>query len=138
MIISAIFLIVIIIGLTYYYFKRKFQYWKDRGVPFVQPKIPYGNLQGRKRKLHSSQVFAKFYNELKGKGPFGGIYFFTNSVAFATDLDFIKNILVKDFQHFHDRGMYFNGNPISGRKFGMFSCNLLDSLQRKMILYQLT
>ena len=110
MITTLIILISVIIGLIYYYFKRQYQYWEDRGVPFVQPKIPYGNLQGRKRKLHSSEVFNKFYYELKGKGSVGGIYFFTSSVVFATDLEFIKNIMVKDFQYFHDRGMYFNGN----------------------------
>ena len=67
--------------------------------------------------MHSSQVFSKFYNELKGKGKFGGIYFFSNPVAFITDLDFLKCVLIKDFQYFQNRGMYYNekDDPLSGK-----------------------
>lgn len=62
-------------------------------------------------------MFSKFYYDLKGKGKFGGIYFFTNPVAFVTDLDFLKNVLIKDFQYFQDRGMYYNekDDPLSGK-----------------------
>lgn len=72
------------------------------------PRIPYGNIQGRKRKFHSSQVFRRFYDELKVQGKFGGIYFFTKPAILITDLDLIKTILIKDFQYFHDRGTYHN------------------------------
>lgn len=71
---------------------------------------------GHRRTLHSSQVFWRFYSELKEKGKFGGIYFFTKPVFFVTDLDLLKTVLIKDFQHFHDRGMYYNvkDDPLSG------------------------
>lgn len=54
---------------------------------------------------------------MKGKGKIGGIYFFTNPVAFITDLDFLKSVLIKDFQYFQDRGMYYNekDDPLSGK-----------------------
>ena len=71
---------------------------------------------GHRRKLHSSQVFARFHFELKSQGKFGGIYFITKPVFFVTDLDLLKTVLIKDFQHFHDRGMYYNikDDPLSG------------------------
>ena len=111
MIVGAITLLVIIAGLIYYFFKRQFEYWKDRGVPFVKPSIPYGNLEGyaRVRKLPSSEDFLNLYMALKGIGPYGGIYFFTAPLVFPTDLDFIKTFMIKDFNYFQDRGIYFNG-----------------------------
>lgn len=98
------------------YFKYKFSYWRNLGVPFIEPRIPYGNIQGRKRRFHSSQIFRRFYDEIKKKGKFGGIYFFTKPTLIITDLDLIKTILIKDFQYFHDRGMYYNvkDDPLSG------------------------
>lgn len=61
-------------------------------------------------------MFSKFYFELKEKGKFGGAYFFTKPVFFVTDLDLLKTVLIKDFQYFHDRGMYYNmkHDPLSG------------------------
>lgn len=61
-------------------------------------------------------MFSRFYYELKEKGKFGGIYFFTKPVIFVCDLDFLKTVLIKDFQYFHDRGMYYNmkDDPLTG------------------------
>lgn len=36
------------------YFKHKFNFWKNLGVPFVKPRIPYGNIQGQSRSLNFS------------------------------------------------------------------------------------
>ncbi|KAG5677849.1 hypothetical protein PVAND_007569 [Polypedilum vanderplanki] len=112
-----IFLFIIsVIFIIWTYFKIKFTYWKSLGVPFIKPRIPYGNIQGRRRILHSSQVFKNFYDEIKAQGKFGGIYFFTRPAIVVTDLDLVKKILIKDFSYFHDRGMYYNvkDDPLSG------------------------
>ena len=29
------------------FFKCKFAFWKNLGVPYVEPRIPYGNIQGQ-------------------------------------------------------------------------------------------
>lgn len=105
----------------YLYLKFKFSYWANKNVPHIQPRIPFGNINGIGRKIHSSQLMRNFYNELKGKGPFGGIYFFVNPVVLVTDLDFVKTVLIKDFNFFQDRGVYFNerDDPLSSHLFSL-------------------
>lgn len=127
-------LCIVLVATIYIYFKSKFRYWRDRNVPFVNPKIPLGNLQGHGKRLHSAHLMQKFYQQLKGKGPFGGIYFFVKQVVLALDVDFVKNILVKDFQYFQDRGVYYNerDDPLSAHLFA------LDGLKWKTLRSKLT
>ncbi|XP_055699992.1 cytochrome P450 6A1-like [Phlebotomus papatasi] len=98
------------------YVRNRFLYWKKRGVPYVKPVFPFGILKSIGSTKHSSQILTEAYKELKGKNIFGGIYFFTKPVVVPTDLDFLKNILVQDFQYFTDRGFYVNekDDPLSG------------------------
>ena len=44
------------------------------------------------------------YKEVKE--PFIGVYLFFRPAILVCDADLIRNILVNDFQHFHDRGVY--------------------------------
>lgn len=110
---------MIVIG--YLYVKHKFQYWEKRGVPYVKPEFPFGILKEIGKTKHTSEVYAAAYQELKGKGIFGGAYFFTKPIVIPTDLDLLKKILVKDFQYFCDRGFYVNekDDPLSGHLFGL-------------------
>ncbi|XP_059610502.1 cytochrome P450 6a8-like [Phlebotomus argentipes] len=105
----------------YLYVKKKFQYWEERGIPYVKPEFPFGILKDMGKTKHTSQVFTAAYNELKGKNSFGGIYFFTKPVVLPTDVELLKNIFVKDFQYFHDRGIYVNekDDPLSGHLFAL-------------------
>jgi cytochrome P450 family 6 len=97
------------VALLYAYVWQKFGFWARQNVPYIKPKFPFGNLQGFKRKLHSSQLLKNFYDEMKvSKRPFGGMYFFTKPVVVPLDTEFVKQVLVKDFQYFHDRGLYYN------------------------------
>lgn len=109
------------VGSIYLYIKFKFSYWANKNVPYIEPQVPFGNINGIGKKIHSSQLMRNFYNDLKGKGPFGGIYFFINPVVLAIDLDFIKNVLIKDFSYFQDRGVYFNerDDPLSAHLFSV-------------------
>uniref|UniRef100_A0A8D8IIE1 Probable cytochrome P450 6a14 n=1 Tax=Culex pipiens TaxID=7175 RepID=A0A8D8IIE1_CULPI len=99
--------------------RQRYNYWKVRGVPYLDPVFPAGNVWGLGTRLHPSEVLQKCYDKLKGKGPFGGVFFFLGPTVLATDLDFIKTILVKDFQYFHDRSFYYNekDDPLTGHLF---------------------
>ncbi|XP_058449379.1 uncharacterized protein LOC131429329 [Malaya genurostris] len=129
-----IYLLITVISLAIWYVRKKFSYWESRDVPFIKPRFPFGNLQAIGRRVHSSQLMTRFYREMKGKHPFGGIFFFTNPVALALDLEFVKNVLVRDFQYFHDRGMYYNekDDPISGHLFNIEGTKWTN-LRKKLI-----
>lgn len=117
----AIFGVISIIVLVYYFLQRKFNYWADRGIPFVKPEIPFGNLRGVGSKISAGQIWAKCYNEMKGKAPMGGIYMFTEPALLALDLDLLRSVFVKDFEHFRDRGAYVNekDDPLSAHLFSI-------------------
>ena len=104
-----------ILTLIFLFLKRKFSYWKDRGVPYIEPVIPFGNAKGLGKKMHISDFMINMYQQLKLKGPIGGIYIFIRSSAVVTDLDLVRQILVKDFSTFPNRGAYYNeaDDPLS-------------------------
>ncbi|XP_053692628.1 uncharacterized protein LOC128741078 [Sabethes cyaneus] len=108
--------VLLVIVAAVLWIRKRYAYWKERGIAYVEPSFPLGNLQNMGRKEHVSKVLQKCYQQLKGRGPMGGIFFFINPVAMIMDLDLIKNVLVKDFQHFHDRALYHNekDDPLTG------------------------
>ncbi|XP_055636295.1 probable cytochrome P450 6a14 [Toxorhynchites rutilus septentrionalis] len=113
---------VVMIGLAaYLYLNRLHSYWADRDVPYVSPDFFYGNSRTLGRTEQFAVMLQRFYNELKGSNPFGGIYMFMKPVAIVTDLELLKCIFVKDFENFHDRGTYFNEkhDPLSANMFNL-------------------
>jgi cytochrome P450 family 6 len=65
-------------------------------------------------------VCTNFYNKFEGHN-YGGIYIFTTPRLFVRDPDLIKDIVVKDFSIFHDRGVYMNEEiePLSAHLFSL-------------------
>ncbi|XP_019551619.2 probable cytochrome P450 6a17 [Aedes albopictus] len=103
-----LFLLLSVVTLTYFWIGRRYSYWKQRSIPYVEPSFPLGNLQGL-NKRHFGLLAQDVYSKLKETGgKFGGMFFFVNPVALILDLDFAKDVFVKDFQYFHDRGVYSN------------------------------
>lgn len=110
-----------IVGLVAYWFNKKFSYWENRGFEFVKPDFPFGSLKGVGYKVHFSQITKRFYSDYKDKAKAIGIYLFTAPAVFVIDLDTVKNVLVKDFSSFHDRGLYVNkeADPLSAHLFAI-------------------
>nr|AAK32960.1 cytochrome P450 [Anopheles gambiae] len=109
-------LLVLTLLAAVYWIRQRLAYWEKRGVPYVPPSFPHGNLGGFGKKLHMSAILQNCYKQLKSSGqPFGGIHFFINPVALLIDPDLIKTVLVKDFSYFHDRNLYYNerDDPLS-------------------------
>lgn len=84
----------------------------------MEPSFPLGNLSfGRKHLLDFIQNIYKH----KGKSSLIGAYIIWKPVAVPTDLDLVQKILVKDFNSFHERGMYVNeeDDPLSAHMFSL-------------------
>ncbi|CAD7079504.1 unnamed protein product [Hermetia illucens] len=107
-----------IVSLIFIYFKKKYSYWKDRGVNYVEPTFPLGNLPFRK--AHFKDFTLKIYKH-KNEDPFVGAYMIAKPIIIPTSLDFIQNILVKDFSNFHERGGYSNevDDPLTAHMFAV-------------------
>lgn len=133
----ALLAVFISLALIFYTFfqKNSFNYWQSRNIPCLKPKAPFGNLEGVGEKYHVSFVIKKIYDEFKGRGfKLCGAYFFTRPIAIILDPDLAKDILVKDFNSFVDRNLYYN------KKDDPLGANLgtLDGLDWKKLRSKLT
>nr|QZM07459.1 cytochrome P450 monooxygenase CYP6TA1 [Lasioderma serricorne] len=116
---------IVFLAITIYaYFLWSYRYWSRRNVPQVSPRIPMGNF-GRdpsKPALHAGVRLKDFYDTAKSKGyRHLGIYMFASPFYMPIDPEIIKDIIIKDFQYFTDRGLYQNerDEPLSGHLIAM-------------------
>lgn len=118
---ADILLVLFLLGcILYWWFQKKFGYWSNKGVYGPAPAFPFGNLMGMVKGKHIGNLFAELYSENKIH-PYIGIYMFHRNAMVINDLDTIKNITVKDFNHFTDHGLAFNVDhePLAGHLFNV-------------------
>lgn len=113
---SSICLIAIFISLAYFLLRKKYSFFKDNGFLHEKPEFPYGNLKNVGKKFHIAYKVKELYDRFKNESSLFGMYFFFKANVVITDLDLVKNILVKDFDAFQNRGFYFNeeDDPLTG------------------------
>ncbi|KAH0946705.1 hypothetical protein HN011_009586 [Eciton burchellii] len=113
-------LIALLLGSLYFYFTRTFDFWKCRGVPFKKPAVLVGNfgsmLLFRKSQPEGvKEMYEWFKNE-----RFFGAFRVRSPVLILRDPDLVKNICVKDFACFMNRGIPNNTqNPFFGNLFNL-------------------
>lgn len=111
---------VLILCLVFiFYIKRKHNYWLRCGIPFVEPRFLFGNLESTDKKDHLSLILSSVYQKYKDKVPMIGLYLYLNPVLVILDLDLIRHILITDFQYFKERGFFYNeiADPLSANLF---------------------
>jgi cytochrome P450 family 6 len=109
----------LVLAVVYVYLKWSFTYWKKRNVPYIERTFPFGNfIDLILTRKPIGDVFSDIYNKLEGH-KYGGFYIFSSPRFVVRDPDLIKDVLVKDFSTFHDRGLYMNeeNEPLSGHLF---------------------
>ncbi|XP_043948369.1 probable cytochrome P450 6a20 [Drosophila biarmipes] len=106
-------LIVLLVGvltLVAWFVHQNFTYWKRRGIPHEAPSIPFGNTRELMKTMQISDIFKRTYFQFKNKtdGPFVGFYMYFKKMVIVTDIDFAKTVLIREFDKFHDRGIFHN------------------------------
>lgn len=112
-----LFVALLIICLSYYIY-HVYTYWKRLGVAYVSPSFPFGNF-GKTflKKTSIGELLQEFYRTVNE--PFFGLYSMFNPTLIVCDPQLIRSVLVKDFQHFTDRGFYMDEerDPLTGNLF---------------------
>ncbi|KAK9884799.1 hypothetical protein WA026_009027 [Henosepilachna vigintioctopunctata] len=113
-------LVVVILFLCYFLYKRRFSFWLYREV--LTPPVPFlGNFVNvALQKETLALTMLKIYKFLKSKNVVhGGIYNFFCPFYVPVDINVIKSIMQTDFEHFTDRGIYLNekDDPLSSNLF---------------------
>lgn len=105
--ISSDIIALLLIGFTaaYLYVKHLYSYWKRLGVKYVEPTFPFGNFGPTIfQKKTAGELVADVYKE--SNEPFIGIFGVLRPMLIVRDPKILQSILIKDFQHFVDRGVY--------------------------------
>nr|WCC58092.1 cytochrome P450 [Pharsalia antennata] len=116
---------ILLLLITYiiWFYKKSFAHWKERGLDYLEPVIPFGNaFNSAMRKVTLGELFAQYYLQIKEKGlKHAGAFFYWKPVYIPVDPDIIKHILISDFEYFPNHGMYISeeNDPLSTHIFNM-------------------
>ncbi|XP_058453127.1 cytochrome P450 6a8-like [Malaya genurostris] len=119
---ELVWIVVAILLVSYLWIKKRFGFWKERNIEYIEPEFPYGNFKTLGKVEHLAPITRRHYDYFKQKGvPYGGVFMLTSPLLYIMDLKLIKTILVKDFNYFPNRGVYFNekDDPLSAHIFAI-------------------
>ncbi|CAG9834257.1 unnamed protein product [Diabrotica balteata] len=94
----------------YAYFLYSYTYWSKKGVPYLEPKFPYGNCISMfaKAKGYPVGILDSCYTKMREKGwKIGGFFTIARPTLLILDPEYVRDVLVKDFSYFVDRGFYY-------------------------------
>lgn len=118
--------LVILLHLTafiymYIKFSKDYRLWSSQDVPSLPPTFPLGTLNFKIMFSNFGDTMVDVYNQFKSKGnyDYGGLFFLNKPVLLVLSPEFAKIVLVRDFQYFTNRGVYFDraGDPLSANLF---------------------
>uniref|UniRef100_A0A1I8NUE5 Cytochrome P450 n=1 Tax=Stomoxys calcitrans TaxID=35570 RepID=A0A1I8NUE5_STOCA len=136
MLVSAIFVGIVVTLVTYLVFmmKKRLNYWHSKNIACEKPHWFLGNFTGLRSKRSFPEIWLDYYKRFKGTGPFAGFFWFSHPAVFILDTGLMKDILVKDFNKFMDRGFFHNerDDPLTGHLF------FLDGLKWKTLRQKVT
>ena len=105
----------------YYYFTSTFDFWKIRGVHGPTPIPLFGNVKDVMfTRICMSDYLRKLYEEYRNE-PMIGMFMRKTPVLILRDPDLIKDVLIRDFSKFADRGgpVHDKMEPLSSHLFNL-------------------
>ncbi|XP_041978263.1 cytochrome P450 6B5-like isoform X2 [Aricia agestis] len=114
-----LYLIVILLSLAYYLLKRKYDYWRVRKVPYMEPEMLFGNYKDFVLlRRYAGFVARDICREFPGE-PYIGTFYGTEPALIVQDPELIKLILARDVYYFSGREItkYCHHEPITRNMF---------------------
>ncbi|XP_012237476.1 probable cytochrome P450 6a13 isoform X1 [Bombus impatiens] len=113
-------LLGLLLGIIYCFFTSTFDFWKNRGVPFRKPIVLFGNFASLLLFQKSLPEGIKdMYEWFKDERYFGA-FRVMSPVLILRDPDLVKDICVKSFACFTNRGIPVNSqNSLSAHLFNL-------------------
>ncbi|XP_002063208.3 probable cytochrome P450 317a1 [Drosophila willistoni] len=112
-------------------------YWRYLGIPHERPKKLWAIIKQLVTQSLSTETmkaahYSTLYTKFKGSGPFCGFYALLQPRALVLDRELIRQIMIKDFWNFNDRGMYCNAksDPLSADLYGLRGENWKEMRQK--------
>ncbi|KAJ6649589.1 putative cytochrome P450 9f2 [Pseudolycoriella hygida] len=103
--------IVVIIFLVEKYLSREYDYFEKKGIPFAKPRFIVGSRSDFVLRNKSIlEVMKDFYNEFRND-KVSGLFDFGSPVYVIRDPYLIKQLGVKDFDHFVDHKFLLDADP---------------------------
>ncbi|XP_017786537.1 PREDICTED: cytochrome P450 6j1-like [Nicrophorus vespilloides] len=103
--------------ILYVLLKWRYNYWRERGVPCPQPSLFVGNIGASlTSKLNIGEIYNNIYKKYEDC-KYVGLFQFINPALLIRDPEIIKDIMIKDFNHFgkNDFEVDADHDPILGR-----------------------
>ena len=71
----------LLFAIIYYFLNKKYNYWKNFGIPYPKPTFPMGSMKGIGSERNIFEMIDENYKKFKAKTPFFGIYFLMKPLA---------------------------------------------------------
>lgn len=100
----AIVLLLLLVLLLFFWLwvKKTYSYFSDRGILHAKPRFPLGNIQTLNTIDDCMNLGSDQYLRFRGRDVFFGTYVGLLPALVITDLDLIRDIIVRDFNNFTD------------------------------------
>lgn len=116
-----IYVLLPLFAVGYLFLKKKYAYFEENNIPHIKPSWAFGNMNGVGSSFHMVDLMMKIYKECKEKDVIAGFYTLFSPSLIITDLELVKQITVKEFSNFTDRGVFVNeeNEPLTGHLFAI-------------------